>query len=111
MALAVIMVLPVWYVGSYLGWRLAVGNTGKRGCGHVAAVGYRISPVWNPIRRYKVSDLPLSTEFVTIDLWCQTSGGFYSYSSWSEARSSAEYWKKYWRSKRSSVADTAELTW
>jgi hypothetical protein len=82
MALAVAVLLLGWYVASYLTWRWA---THDMPASKFVAINRWVYPLWIPIAAYEGSDLPLSVEFLTLDLWLQSGGR----STWSESRDRA----------------------
>src|SRR5262245_22295376 len=72
MALAVMVLLLAWYVGSYLvwGWMKTQPSFRVRFTQYVPRVVER--SMWRPIARYRVSDLPFSQQFLMFDMWCRS---------------------------------------
>jgi hypothetical protein len=70
--IAVIVLLE--YPSAYLAWRLAGGNVTPGTVQYYNSVNQRIDPIWEPLRRYEQSDLPLSTELFALERWCRNGG-------------------------------------
>jgi hypothetical protein len=72
MVLAVVMLLVWVYVGSYLAWGWAANHSMYYQ--YLRDTSGRVAPLWYPITAYEVSDLPLSRQFLLLDMWFRAGG-------------------------------------